>query len=347
VNVWIRLLLWASIVALHYAVLWSDPGAFCGVGRVDPGGPILMIHVKGQDIWIHALLMLSVLVLMPLGLPLGGETRGPRVQWMEVIAAYLLGLSLLVSPVDPRVLMADDPAIRRVVPLGFLLSVPWLWVRARAAVPVVMDWLRHGIPNQDRLCLESARVFPAIGAAWLVANRANWTPWGFDPLIVLLTAAHFHHAGFTLPLMAGLNAKENPGRWTRFSCVAILLGVPLVAAGITCTHFGVLKFVEPFGVTILVLGALGVATSQILRGIEFRSGLSRRIRLGFVISGASLFAAMLLALSFGLRYVIPNYALTMPQMWAIHGTLNAFGFGLCGMLAWCGVQSRDQPTKPC
>ena len=29
--------------------------------------------------------------------------------------------------------------------------------------------------------------------------------------------------------------------------------------------------------------------------------------------------------------------LTMPQMWAIHGTLNAFGFGLCGILAWRGA----------
>ena len=40
---------------------------------------------------------------------------------------------------------------------------------------------------------------------------------------MLLTAAHFHHAGFTLPLMAGLNAKAQPGCWTRFSCVAILV----------------------------------------------------------------------------------------------------------------------------
>jgi len=110
--------------------------------------------------------------------------------------------------------------------------------------------------------------------------------------------------------------------------------VPLVAAGITCTHFGVLRFVEPFGVTVLVLGALGVAVSQLLRGIEFRSGLSAWTRAGFVISGGSLFVAMLLALTFGLRYVFPQWALTMPQMWMIHGTLNAFGFGLCGLLAW-------------
>lgn len=330
-NVWIRLILWASIVALHYAVLWAWPAGYCGVGMVDPGGPVWMIHVNEPDIWVHALLMLSVLVLMPLG----GEVCGSKTSWMEEISAYLLGLSLLVSPVDPRVLIADDLSIRRILPMGFLLSLPWLWVRIRAAVPVVVDWLRQGVTDRDRLCLESARVFPAIGAAWLVAYRANWTPWGFDPLIVLLTAAHFHHAGFTLPLMAGLNSKASPGCWTRFSCVAILLGVPLVGVGITCTHFGVMKFVEPFGVAVLVLGALGVAVSQVWRGLERQRTILTRI--GFLISGASLFAAMVFALGFGLRYVIPNFALTMPQMWAIHGTLNAFGFGLCGILAWRGA----------
>ncbi|MFZ2278746.1 MAG: YndJ family transporter [Prosthecobacter sp.] len=330
-NVWIRLIAWASIVVLHYAVLWASPAGCCGMGMVDSDGPIWMIHVNEPDIWIHALLMLSVLVLMPLG----GEVGGSKTPWMEVISAYLLGLSLLVRPVDPRVLIADDPSMRRIVPLGFLLSVPWLWVQARAAFPVVTGWLRHGISEPARLCLESARVFPSIGAAWLVAHRANWAPWGFDPLIVLLTAAHFHHAGFTLPLMAGLNAKANPGCWTRFSCAAILLGVPLVAVGITGTHFGVLRFMEPFGVVILVLGALGVAVSQVWRGLERQRSIWTRI--GFLISGASLFAAMVLALGFGLRYVIPNFALTMPQMWAIHGTLNAFGFGLCGILAWRGA----------
>ena len=334
-SVLIRLLAWASIVALHYVVLGDCSGGFCGIERGDPGGPIWMIHVNTTDIWVHALLMLSVLVLIPMGSRVGVEICGSKNSWMDEISAYLLGLSLLVRPVDPWVWMADDPSIRRIVPLGFLLSVPWLWIRAHAAIPVVVGWLRSGIPNHGRLCLESARVFPAIGAAWLVANRANWTPWGFDPLIVLLTAAHFHHAGFTLQLMAGLHAKARPGCWTRFSCVAIMLGVPLVAVGITCTHFGVLKFVEPFGVTVLVLGALGVAVSQVWRGLERQHTIWTR--LGFFISGASLFAAMVLALGFGLRYLIPNFALTMPQMWAIHGTLNAFGFGLCGILAWRGA----------
>lgn len=254
------------------------------------------------DYWITNLLTFSILILMWLEREFG---------WFETIAALLVSFSLCVPTGS----------------FAAMLACPWLLVRLKHAFSAVCE--------RQNLCLACSRVFPSIGAAWIVAHRANWTPWGFDPLIVLLTAAHFHHAGFTLPLMAGLNAKAKPNWLTKSSCIAILAGVPLVAAGITCTHFGVMKFVEPVGVTILVLGALGVAVSQIQRGLEKERRFMTRV--GFVVSGVSLLAAMFLALGFGLRYVFPSLALTMPQMWMIHGTLNAFGFGLCGILAWRGM----------
>ncbi len=329
---WVSAALWLVLIVLHITTSLIEPDWDCLMRAVDPGGPIWLVYVAKSDIHLHALLLFSPLVLMPLGLGLCEDSSAHQVPWIEIVAASLLGLSLLVRPVDPRVMMATEPELRRIVPLGFLCSMPWLLVRGRDAVAVLVGWIRGGVPGHAGLCMQSARIFPAIGAAWLVANRSGWTPWGFDPLIVLLTAAHFHHAGFTLPLMAGLNAKASPGCWTRFSCVAILAGVPLVAAGITCTHFGVLRFLEPFGVTVLVLGALGVAVSQIRRGMSKQGGWLERA--GFVVSGISLLSAMVLAMGFGLRHVVPNLALTMPQMWMIHGTLNAFGFGLCGILAW-------------
>jgi hypothetical protein len=268
--------------------------------------------------WIVILLLFSTMVLMPLSRRLWDSES--RQEWRTKVelgsAVFMISTFFTNSATE---------------------AIPWLLVRSAAAFEAIRNCSRKTLHDPAELTLMSARIFPAIGAAWFVAHRAQWTPWGFDPLIVLLTAAHFHHAGFTLPLMAGLNAKARPGCWTRFSCVAILLGVPLVAVGITGTHFGVLKFVEPLGVAVLVLGALGVAVSQVWRGLERQRSILTRV--GFLISGASLFAAMVLALGFGLRYVIPDFALTMPQMWAIHGTLNAFGFGLCGILAWRGMPS--------
>ncbi len=263
--------------------------------------------------WIVILLLFSAMFLMPLARCFWQSDSPPK-KWHELELAWAIGMATTFF---------TNSAVE---------AIPWLMFRFAAAVEAARYCSSKTFRDPAAMTLLAARIFPAVGAVWFVAHRANWTPWGFDPLIVLLTAAHFHHAGFTLPLMAGLNARTTPGCLTRFSCVAILSGVPLVAVGIMCTHFGVLKFVEPFGVAILVLGALGVAVSQMRQGLQKQRPFL--VRLGFVLSGASLLAAMLLALGFGMRYVIPNFALSMPQMWMIHGTLNAFGFGWCGILAW-------------
>jgi hypothetical protein len=82
---------------------------------------------------------------------------------------------------------------------------------------------------------------------------------------------------------------------------------------------------------VLVAGALGVGTAQLRRGLDENS--SGWLRLGFVLSGVSLLLAMLMVLGLGLRLIQPKWALPMPQMWAIHGSLNAFGFGLCALLS--------------
>lgn len=87
----------------------------------------------------------------------------------------------------------------------------------------------------SQVCLLAARF--SSHRCRVAGGSSRWVgPWGFNPLTVLLTAAHFHHASFTLPLIAGLNAQAEPCRWNLRSCYAILAGMPLVAVGINCTH---------------------------------------------------------------------------------------------------------------
>jgi hypothetical protein len=70
------------------------------------------------------------------------------------------------------------------------------------------------------------------------------------------------------------------------------------------------------------------------QGLETQHPLLARV--GFVLSGAWLPLSMHQAPGFGLRDVLPDFALTTPPMWTVHGTLNALGFGRCGILAWRG-----------
>jgi len=334
------LLVWVVMLALQVWVMQAFPVSGSGLPFKEPVA--VPLHVSPGDFWIHALLLFSPLVLMPIGRGLQPGNKAGGINIVEDAAACLAGLSLLTPPVPPTALF--DAAGGHPLPLAFLLSLPWLGVRLHRAHRVLERWLTPRPADLARLTLDLAQIFPAIGAAWLIAHRAGWTPWHFNPLMVLLTAAHFHHAGYTLPLIAGLQARAHPGRLTRGACLAILAGVPLVAAGITCTHFGVLPRLEPLAVAVLVLGALAVAITQLLCGLRRTAGLWPR--LGFFVSGTSLLVAMLLALGFGLHSVFPDLALPLPRMWQLHGSLNAFGFGLCGLLAWRARHLHQPLEKP-
>lgn len=267
--------------------------------------------------WIEVLLLVAVLVLMPLSrrlAPAAGARVADRVE-------RLAGWGLLAA------VMIPGPAW-----LGVAGALLWLGGCLLRAVQAGRSWRQAPSLDPVRLCAVGAAVFPAVGATWLLTCRLGWMPFGFDALIVLLTTAHFHHAGFTLPLMAALLGRERPGPAVRLACAGILAGVPLVAAGITCTHFRVLAWLEPLGVAVLVAGAVGVGLLQ--AAMALRGGVPLPARALFLLSGLSLLAAMLLALGFGLRGWLPAWALPMPAMWAVHGTLNTLGFGLGGLLAW-------------
>jgi hypothetical protein len=81
----------------------------------------------------------------------------------------------------------------------------------------------------------------------MVISRAGLRPQDFSHTIVLLTAVHFHFAGFVLPILSGLAARDfeqqtsrGPSRSkyasSRFDSVmlvAICVGVPLVGLGIS------------------------------------------------------------------------------------------------------------------
>lgn len=282
-------------------------------------------HNPWQPSWIVWMLLISVGLLMPLGESISPSLSG-RARWIAERCSFPLLLVLGYS-------LSQPPGLLTAIWAGL-----WLVVRLYISCHVLLSWRTQRDFSVGKLCLDAASLFPAIGAAWLLANRLNWMPFGFDALIVLLTAAHFHHAGFTLPLMAGLCAKKRKDVLSKAACTLILAGVPLVALGITCTHFKILPWVEPVAVTVLVSGALGVAILQMRMALPSdQPGWNRCL---FFISGLSLFIAMLLALSFGLRSILPHWALPMPTMWAIHGGLNTFGFGLCGIFAWKTLKQR-------
>ena len=282
--------------------------------------------------WAHALLVFAALVLVPLAFELfraeGDLGLAPRLldiaQVVQMPAALLLLLACWVAP----------------GPLALAAALPWAaWTALLAAAGIARlrrDGLRRSL---DGLCADAAMIFAAVGGGWTLADRAAYAPLGFDAAIVTLTAVHFHYAGLLLPLFAGLVQRELWfWRFAARAAVGVVLGVPAVAVGITTTQLRWGTSLEVAASLGLALAGMAVAVLHVRIALEARRDQMTRALLG--VAGASLFFGMVLAALYAFR-ASATFApwLGIPQMRMLHGTVNAIGFGLCGVLAWRRMQA--------
>ncbi|MFE3791329.1 YndJ family protein [Streptomyces goshikiensis] len=197
-------------------------------------------------------------------------------------------------------------------------------------------------PAEVAVC--TALVSPSIAAAALVAERAGYRLFGFDLDILALTVPHFHFAGFTAALVAGLVCRAGatapattattapataPGaaglsRWAAYSVPG---GTLLVLLG-----YFVDDWAELAGAVVLTTGMWAVA---LLTWRDIRPGARDRTTGALLGSSAAvLVATMLLALWWAAGEATGIAHPTLTWMAATHGLGNALGFALCSVLAW-------------
>ncbi len=176
-----------------------------------------------------------------------------------------------------------------------------------------------------QICHTIAFLYLPIGGIWAIADRIGYQPLGFSPTIVLLTAIHFHYAGCILPFISAKYVAQFPRTRLQAILPLIILGVPLVAIGITATQLQWAWWIEAIAVMIMTVGGF-------LVGIAYL----KKIRLSFLwgIGGLSLSIGMLLAFLYGIRMIYPIPSLDIPMMYALHGTLNAIGFAIPILWSW-------------
>lgn len=260
--------------------------------------------------------------------------------------AILVCVPLTLRAVGPggssgRVLIAAYPvaaifgAVSILVPAGVvaaLLAIPWLLFTAVAAL--------HGVTRAlatwrrvEQLCIAVGFMYLSIGGAWFVIWRSGIPVLGFGAHVPLLTAIHFHFAGFASPILVGFVGRELRAgasrAWPVYAAAAVLvlIGPALVALGIA----GV-RPVESPAAAIL---AVGTATAALL-GLAI---LTRRIRTTaaralLAISFGSAVVAMTLALMYAVGNPLAVSAIGLEDMVRWHGSLNALGYVSCGLLAW-------------
>ncbi|MBS0632488.1 MAG: YndJ family transporter [Verrucomicrobia bacterium] len=294
------------------------------------GFALLTVPSLHHGAWAVAAVLLSALVIAPLALelteeaPRGGKWPARLASWVRVgqlPAALLLAVAGWMTPGPEAALVA----LPWVVFCGVVAALGWSRMRAGG-------WRRP----MESLCGDVSLMYLGVGGAWLFADRAGYRPLNFDPAIVTLTAVHFHYAGLLLPMLAGRVLKVYwMSRFASRAAVGVILGVPAVAVGITTTQLGWGPAIEGAAGWGLALAGMMVAILHVRLATE--AGQPWLVRGLFFVAGAALFYGMLLAGLYATRaFFAPLPWLDLTWMRALHGTANALGFGLCGVLAWRG-----------
>ncbi|MFE2550365.1 YndJ family protein [Streptomyces sp. NPDC059355] len=277
-----------------------------------------------MTVLVHLIVTLGMLYVIPAGLrlidPAGLRTAARVWPLLAVPGAVCLWL--------PRGATATV--------LATLYAAATLALAARAPARLLRT-LRtptaaSGPPAPAEIAVLTALISPSVAGTALVAERAGYRLFGFDLDILALTVPHFHFAGFTAALVAGLVCRATataPGstalaRWAAYSVPG---GTLLVLLG-----YFVDDWAELAGAVVLTGGMWAVA---LLTWREIRPGArDRTTGMLLATSAAVLVATMLLALWWALGEATDLVHPTLTWMAATHGLGNALGFALCSLLAW-------------
>jgi len=227
-------------------------------------------------------------------------------------AAVALALAMLMAP----------------GPIAAALATPWLLLGAGFGLAAILALLRDPArwrPNR-RLAVDLSLGFLAFGSAnaWLFA--AGLAPLGFPPTIVLLTAVHFHAAGFVLMTAGILAYHRRPSIVAGSGIGGLAIGTIVTAAGFVGVPGAAVA-----GAVIVAAGGLliGVATIRVSATLDRRPA-----RWLTTLAGGALFVSMPLAIAWavGTQLGAPPFALDL--MVRTHGTINAVAVAVPAMIGW-------------
>jgi hypothetical protein len=320
---------WAAGWATAGAATWAAIAVLARVGVVRIGA-------------IELMFLFAPLVIFPLGLELARGMDGRPVAWaidaartLQPLAAVLVVVAMLLPPGNRAVLAA----------LGWAIVCGL--VAASGAVELVRIFVTPGAGRSrlaarvGEIACAIAKVDLAVGGAWLLASRAGLRPFGIQEPIGILTAIHFHFAGFATALIASstLRFQERRGepRWLRRIVMFVVLMPFLVAAGFVISP--ALKMAAALAFSLSVV-TLAVFLWRSAAHVEEPTG--RRF---LHASAGAVFASMALSATYAITDFLKSDFLTIPRMTSTHGILNAAGFCLLGLLGWLIETQAATPVK--
>jgi hypothetical protein len=286
------------------------------------GGVVWLVAlVVGPLGIIDRALALAPLVLVPLGIGMAGRAHfgGLAGQcyraavWLQPVGAVLFTASLVVG--------------NGIVSAA--LAAPWLAVTGLLGLAALARTIDRGGVALPETAVDFGLAYASVGAVALLLYHLDITFW-FTPTIILLTAVHFHYAGFTLPVITGLTgrSRQTPPSTALTALVGVILAGPaIIAVGISFSPT----------VEVVAVGGFTVAVALFGGHVLLRVAPTRPRTQGLLLgaSAVALPVSMAMALGYGVStFTGVDLGLDISTMVRLHGSLNAFGFALLGLVGW-------------
>lgn len=170
--------------------------------------------------------------------------------------------------------------------------------------------LKRGIFPLHELMIDGAWMYLALGGLWFWLYTADIQVMTFSPIIVLLTAIHFHYSAFFIPLFYGLLGRQQAKETALYKAAGwvILLSPVMIAVGISFSRlfdtFSVILYV----MALYIYGILCMKTrfrSTLAKGLVVFSSL---VLMGTIVLSLLYSAGMLMRVT----YIIQLTAILKP-----------------------------------
>lgn len=303
---------------------WHSANVIFGSGAWMLIGILSLLAAIGIGLIEH-LFLLAPLLIVPLGLALIDVPRTSEKLWR-------LHKFIRISQPFCAVLVITAFLLPGGILAGMLAS-SWLALTGLVAVLGLARLISRRNLDIEELCIDAGAIYISVGGGWLVLSRLGLNPLGFGDLIVLLTAVHFHFAGFAALIITGVTgriltsvSKAKPKLY-QFSVFGLIAGIPLVAAGIT--------FSPLLEVTGAIITATSLAILAYLIIFFVLKVISQRLaQLLLTVSALCSIIGVLFIYAYAIGEFTGYYLVSISLMVRIHGVSNALGFALCGLLGW-------------
>jgi len=299
------------------------------------------------ETWIAVVVLWACVFVVPAGLlRIWPVLRGPGFAGGRWVA----GNALVAGVPTLATLALSEPSTIR-----GLFVLPWVIFAASLSVDTLVRFvarLRAGAGACDlvELARVMATLYLPVGAAWLFAWAAGLSVLGFEGQQNLLTAAHFHYAGFGACALVGafpVSATPWIRRLHHTAAALMIAGIALVAVGITVTQYTGHGAVEMIAAWICCAGIFSVAA---MAGIVAREPGPAWRAVALSCAAFAALAAGSMALWYSFIGFTQLTAALVQIMVVAHGSLLAFGVVSLGLLALprhaTNVATAEDDTLP-